>query len=245
MTKAYHIRQWETLYETATTRTVRTLSYYSKPNKLVGEGLGHMLNQTDGLALYGTWAFLEILASTAPTEWRGWLVRNGTPMDAARMSALIRIPAADIERALNFFSTAPMDWLELIDWEGEKQGTLPLKKPAVLPPSSAHHQRTAGKPSAHHQRTAGKTVRGNKDKEKEGGVLERDNNKVPAASGVAASRTQFASVSRQIKELEGKGSSATVADKQQLRQLRAVLREIEAKQAAGNFETVQTSGGTP
>ena len=229
MSKAYHIRQWDNVYETAQTRQVRTLTYFSKPNKLVGEGLGHMLNQADGLALYGTWTFLEVLASTAPTEWRGWLIRNGTPMDATRMSALTRIPVADLQRALDFFSTAPMDWLELLDWQGEKQGKLPLG---------------TGTPSARHQTTDGISVRGKTDKEKEGRSRERDK-KGASPEGMEGSKLQWASVSKQIRELEAKGSSATVADKQELRRLRAILRAIETRQAAGDFGTVQPSGGTP
>ena len=243
--KAYHIKDWNTIYETAQTRQVRTLTYFSKPNKLVGECVGHMLNQEDGLALYGVWTFLEALASTAPTEHRGWLVRNGTPMDAVRISALTRIPAAAIQRALDFFSTTPMDWLEVLDFQ-------PVKPVEISTPSARHqstdgtpsarHQSTDGTPSARHQSTDGISVRGKTDKEKEGRDLrERDNKDASPEK----SKLQWAATAKQIKALEDLGSSATVADKQRLRKLRATLREIETKQAAGDFTPVQTSGGTP
>ena len=136
--KAYHIKQWNTLYETASTRQVRTLTYYSKPIKFVGECIGHLFQQVDGLALYGTWTFvLESLAASATHDWRRWLIRNGTPLDAQRMSALTRVPQKDIERAIEFFSTPPMDWLENIEWPGQAQLELP-----------ARHQTADGTPMA-------------------------------------------------------------------------------------------------
>lgn len=113
--KAWHIKHWDTLYESNSSRVVQTLSYFCQPNKLTGEGIGHMNMQPDGLELYGTLTWLKVLASTALKAQRGWLIRNGTPMDAARMAALLRIPQEKIQRALDFFSTTPMDWIEFAD----------------------------------------------------------------------------------------------------------------------------------
>ena len=69
---AFHITQWESLYETAVTRKIRNLTFYAKQNKLVGEGIGATLAQEDNVALLGTWSLIEALASTAPHGRRGW-----------------------------------------------------------------------------------------------------------------------------------------------------------------------------
>jgi hypothetical protein len=137
---AFHITQWDTLYETAASRKVVTLSYYSKPNKLVGEGIGATLAQEDAEALLGTWALIEALASTAPFGFRGWLVRNGSALDAPRMAALTRRPKEKFERALEWFARPEIGWLELIklpaDFPTKPQQ---LKTAGGLPGDSASH----------------------------------------------------------------------------------------------------------
>ncbi len=120
--KAYHIKQWDSLYETAVTRKIRTLTFYAKPNKLVGEGIGATLAQEDNAALLGTWVLIESLASTAPHGQRGWLVRNGTALTPARMAALTRVKPEHFERALVFFCLPEVDWLEFVEMPGESPG---------------------------------------------------------------------------------------------------------------------------
>ena len=219
--QAYHLRHWDALYETAETRRVRTLTYYSKPNKLVGEGVGHMLMQPDGLALYGTWTFLEALASTAPQNQRGWLIRNGTPMDAQRMSALTRIPMKEIERALTFFSTPPLDWLEVSKWDhGHAQGT-PI----------ADHGHAQGTPWS-------VPTRGKKE-DKETEVLKRERRKGGFASEGEAAQgqvRQFAAIQAVKGELEAVDPERrTLEQEEELKKLRGQLRAIQQKQAAGDF----------
>ena len=123
--KAYHIKQWDTLYETAETRKIRTLSYYAKSNKLVGEGIGLTLAQDDNVALLGTWVLIEALASTAPRDQRGWLVRNGTALTPPRMAALTRVEAKHFVRALEFFCRPEVAWLEQIELPGDSPGEIP------------------------------------------------------------------------------------------------------------------------
>lgn len=111
MTKAYHIAQWDTLYETANSRKIVTLTYYQKPNKLVGEGIGLTLQEPDNVALLGTWTLLEALASTSARDQRGWLIRNGSPLTAARMAALTRVKIEHFVRALEHFCRPEIGWL--------------------------------------------------------------------------------------------------------------------------------------
>jgi hypothetical protein len=129
MNKAYHITQWDSLYETCETRKIRTLTFYAKPNKLIGEGIGLTLQEPDGLALLGTWSLLVDLASLSAREHRGWLIRNGTALTAARMGALLRVPAHHFERALEWFSRPEIGWLEYVETP-----LVAADSPAIVPP---------------------------------------------------------------------------------------------------------------
>lgn len=138
MSKAFHIKQWDDLYETHETKKIRTLAFYAKPNKLVGEGIGLTLQEPDNMALLGTWALIEALASTSAREQRGWLIRNGTALTAARMAALLRVDARYFERALEWFVRPEIGWLEL-----KETDLLPGDSPAN-PPSSVPSAATPG-----------------------------------------------------------------------------------------------------
>lgn len=132
MPKAYHIKDWDLWYESAETRKLKTLTYYGKPNKLVGEGIGLTLASADNLVLLGMWALLEAVASTSERGWRGWLVRNGTPMTATRIANLLggRVAVERIEQALDHFTDEGVRWLEYI----EMPGTIPAEPPPISPP---------------------------------------------------------------------------------------------------------------
>lgn len=132
--KAYHIKQWAQLYENCETRKLVTLTFYPKRNKLIGEGIGHTLAQPDNLQLLGTWALLEALASMSARDHRGWLVRNGTALTAARMAALVhnRVTADQFQRALDHFSSAEVDWLEQVAFPPQT-GSLPGDSPGNPP----------------------------------------------------------------------------------------------------------------
>ena len=126
--KAYHIVHWDSLYETANSRKVATLTYYQKPNKLVGEGIGATLMHPQNVALLGTWTLIEALASTSPRGERGWLVRNGSALTADRMAALTRVDAEHFALALAHFSKPEIGWLQFTDWT-PKSGTVPGDSP--------------------------------------------------------------------------------------------------------------------
>jgi hypothetical protein len=118
--KAYHIKQWDDLYERADTRKVDFMPWYPKQTKLIGIGIGATMGQEDNLELIGLWTLLETFASQSKKHTRGWLVRNGQPMTAEMMSNLLpRVPPARFQRALEHFSSAAVDWLEYLEWPGE------------------------------------------------------------------------------------------------------------------------------
>lgn len=152
MMKAYHIVQWDTLYETSETRKVRTLTYYAKPNKLIGLGIGRTLQHAQNVALLGTWALIEALASTAERDHRGWLVRNGAPLTAEQMAYLTRVDPLYFEAALAHFADPTVGWLELGEWPSKKlsdgnhpetSGRPPGVSPGVVPPAG-NHPETSG-----------------------------------------------------------------------------------------------------
>lgn len=136
---AYRIKQWDEWYESGESRKIKRLTFYSKPNKLVGEGIGLTLAQEDNLELLGTWALLEAIASTSERLLRGWLVRNGTALTPERLHALLpTVPARAFERALQHFSQPSVDWLVLAEIPGtppEKapDGKTPGESPGGLP----------------------------------------------------------------------------------------------------------------
>lgn len=240
--KAYHITQWDTLYETAASRKVVTLSYYSKPNKLVGEGIGATLAQEDAEALLGTWALMEALASTAPFGFRGWLVRNGSALDAPRMAALTHRPKDKFVRALEWFSQPEIGWLEHV----ELPASFPTKPPSKETTGGLSGESPTKPPSKEKPPEAPPAFRHDDEVRKgsEGSEISGGKNKGAARGGeVAASRTQWAVLKNQIKELESLGQSLEPAQRMELRKKKAQFREVEKRQADGDFSTVQTSGG--
>lgn len=163
MAKAYHIVHWDSLYETHESRKIRTLAFYSKPNKLVGEGIGLTLQEPDNVALLGTWALLEALASTSAREQRGWLIRNGTALTAARMAALVRVEVHHFERALEWFSRPEIGWLEEVETDlisGDSPGN-PAgggKTPGDSPGNPAQEERGREKEVGRKIRERGETL---------------------------------------------------------------------------------------
>ena len=138
MSKAYHITHWDTHYETSNSRKIQNLTYYQKSNKLVGEGIGATLQHEHNLALLGTWTLIEALASTSVQKQRGWLIRNGTALTAARMAALTRVDTVHFERALAWFSRPEIGWLEL------KETAAVLGESPTNPPQEQDGGRLAG-----------------------------------------------------------------------------------------------------
>lgn len=229
--KCWHVTMWAELYESAQSRGVQTLSFYAKPNKLVGEGLGHTLAQEDGLALLGTWALIEALASHGLPKQRGWLFRNGSPLDAPRISALLRLPKDPVERALKHFSTTPMDWLE----------------EAEYPFVSASSQRADSMPSASSQRADSISTRLMTEREMTDETdREREENGGFASKGDArkAQQTQFAALSSRLTTLKAvPEDERDAAHAEDLKKTRRLLNRLQKKQAHGDFTPV--SGGPP
>lgn len=225
--KCWHITMWDQIYETAETRRIRTLSYYGKPNKLIGEGLGFTLAQPDGLALLGTFALLEALASHGLPEQRGWLWRNGSPMDAARMAALIRIPVEPLQRALNHFSSPPMDWLEEADYPGDGRATAGRAQPlAGSDPGDGRATTTRGKTDKE------KTTEGEKERRNGGTSLSEEELRARQSAQFAAARGRLSTLAELPEEERTENNRAEMA------RMKVLIRKIQKKQARGDFSPV-------
>lgn len=234
MPKAYHFKDWGTIFENNKSREVDNLTYFLQPNKLVGEGLGFTKMQPDGLELMGTYMFLKCVASTAPKKWRGWFVRNGSVMDAVRIAALSGIPTEKVERALTFFSTPPMDWLAFDEWTGDTppargrhSGDTP---PARVCPSGAEN--SALTELLTDVRTDLLTEPTERERERK---VELD-----PTEASSRQRLQFRAASIRLQNLEAiPRDERSEAQRAEIKKTRAVVNAIQKKQAANDFTPVE------
>lgn len=249
MTKAFHIVQWHPLYEKSDTRKTDYMGWYSKQTKLVGLGIGRTLQAgyPRNMELLGLWNVLEILASQSVLQHRGWLVRSGQPLDFEGMSALVPTITADgFRTACEWFCQDRVGWLEEIEFTPDNiisRSKSPSHPPASGKPlgtSPSHPPASGDQPEAGGRNSATDRERDRQSTDRETG---KKNN---GASDLSASKAQFAALQAQIKELEDLGSSASPAQRRDLRQKKARRTELQQRQAAGDFTplaAVQTSGG--
>lgn len=133
MAKAYHIVQWA-LYESADTRKTENMSWFKKRTKLVGLGIGKVMREPypKNMELYGIWTVLETLATQSSPQHRGWLVRDGVPLDFDGMSSLIpTVPADAFQRACEWFVKNIPGWFQCSEFA--TTGTPPGKPPGNPP----------------------------------------------------------------------------------------------------------------
>ena len=130
----YHIKDWQSHFETNETRKLSKLRWWPKPNKHDGLGYRRMASQKNRCELYAAWNLIADIASkTTPTNRRGYLERGGIPLSAEDMGLTTGFPAEIFERALLFFASPEIQWLcvESAGTPGNVPGT-PGNPPAVL-----------------------------------------------------------------------------------------------------------------
>jgi hypothetical protein len=242
MVKAYHIKNWDDR-ENADTRKYVDLLWFRTKVKLLGEGLGHTLAAPNGRGphLYGMFKLIEQIAAGGRQEQRGWLFRNGSPMTAARIANLLRLPVDDCQEALTFFSTPPLDWLELADYPGESPDTLPANDhncdpTGRSPGESPDNLPTPGRPSGEMRNPTDRTTT----------VVQRPTLKKEIKKGKASPEEakqqsrQWSAAKARIADLEAvEEDERTPAQEAELKKMRALVRELQKKQAAGNFTPVE------
>lgn len=108
----YRVARWQDIYERNRTREMVDMKWIPVPVDLSGDGFTLTMEQPDGPALYGT--FIALLLVAARCEPRGTLVRsNGMPHDAASLKRKTGIPEKAITRALEWFTSKELKWLEI------------------------------------------------------------------------------------------------------------------------------------
>lgn len=134
MAKAFHIVQWA-LYESADTRKTENMSWYKKRTKLVGLGIGKVMREPypKNMELFGVWTVLETLATQSSPQHRGWLVRDGEPLDFDGMSSLIpTVPPEAFQNACEWFAKNIPGWFKFEEFP-DTTGRLPGIPPGNLP----------------------------------------------------------------------------------------------------------------
>lgn len=108
----YRIRDWTKHFENNRTREMDKMRWVPVPNKHDGEGFQRIMQEKDGIQIYGCWHLILQVASKMPV--RGTLLReDGTPITATILALKTgwRHPQ-DFQRSLDFCSSADVAWVE-------------------------------------------------------------------------------------------------------------------------------------
>ena len=113
----YRIKKWDILYENNRTRTLKNMQWVPIPNQFDGDGYTQLMDEPDGMALYGSWVLLLAVASKCHP--RGTLVRsNGKPHTVDSLARLTRGNSECFSRAIQLF--IKIGWIEEISEETAK-----------------------------------------------------------------------------------------------------------------------------
>lgn len=119
--KLYRIKNWEANFEKSDNRKAKSMPWVATPTKHDGLSFRRTMAQEDGLALFGAWnLILQIAAKTQPRERRGYLERDGIPMTSEDVALSTGACKKAIERALTFFSSKSIDWIEVVNAEDKE-----------------------------------------------------------------------------------------------------------------------------
>ena len=105
----YAIKDWEAVYETASTRKLKHLHWVPVPNKQDGRAYCYIMAEADGLAILGAWLVLLEVASKMPV--RGVLADSKGPLTVRDIAVKSRASMAGIQRALEVLSSPEIGWI--------------------------------------------------------------------------------------------------------------------------------------
>jgi hypothetical protein len=144
------------------------------------------------------------------------------------MSALLRIPQEKIQRALDFFSTPPMDWLPIEEWTGDIPSAPRGQKDGT---SSAPRGQTGDSISL-----GLRTDKGLTDSQKKQTMV----GFASAEANASAQTRQFAAAKSRAEAIEAiPEDDRTPGQDAELKKMRALFRAIQKKQAAGDFTPIE------
>ena len=118
MAVIYRIKDWDQHYECSDTKKVKSFSrYVPVPNRMDGSGFAQLMNHPNGVAHYGAWITLVIVASKCET--RGVLAhKNGEGFDTETLSLMTRVPVKILDELLPRLLSKKIDWMEVVDEQG-------------------------------------------------------------------------------------------------------------------------------
>ena len=125
----YRIRDWQRHFENNRTRDMEKMRWVPVPNKHDGEGFQRIMQEKDGIIIYGCWHLILQVASKL--RERGTLLRDdGTPITADTLALKTgwRRPQ-DFQRTLDFCSSGEMAWIERLSKEGAENPQAPAENP--------------------------------------------------------------------------------------------------------------------
>jgi hypothetical protein len=108
----WRVKDWNSHFEKAQSRSYDRISWVSVPNKHDGDGYTQLIEHDHGASHYGAWiALVQVASKCTP---RGVLIReSGKPHDAESLARQTRIGAHLFREAIPRFIT--IGWLENID----------------------------------------------------------------------------------------------------------------------------------
>jgi hypothetical protein len=246
--KAYHITQWNPLYEKADTRKTDYMGWFCKQTKLVGIGIGKTMREPypRNAILYGIWTIIETLASQSAVNERGWLIRGGVALDAESMADLVpTVPPTAFAEAVEWFLQPKIGWLECVECP-HLNGTAPELFPTETPKNAAPTEATGknsrsvpapteatGKNSATDRQTDRHVtdIRRERERENSGFTSKGEARK--------AQLQQFASAQARKRELEALTEELSLDQEEELKKMRVLVKMIQKKQRAGDFTPVE------
>ena len=115
MATVYIIRNWDSSFENSESRKRGRLYWLPVPIKHEGEHFMELMEQRNGVEIFGVWNLLIQLAAKCPK--RGYLVKaNGQPYDAKGIASRTRASLRAVKRGIAFL-LARTDWLEVREME--------------------------------------------------------------------------------------------------------------------------------
>jgi hypothetical protein len=116
------VKDWEQHFENNRTRELKSLHWAPVPNKQDGDGYTELMDHPNGVAHYGAWVAIVLVASKC--DPRGTLSRDGArPHDAASVSRITRVPADVMSEAIE--RLVSIGWLERIHHAGQQVTEIP------------------------------------------------------------------------------------------------------------------------
>ncbi len=111
----YRIKDWQQHFENNRTREMKCMAWVPVPNKHDGEGYQRIMQEKDGIIIYGCWHLILQVASKCLRE-RGTLLRDDdTPITASSLAIKTGWRhEADFQRAMDFLCSPDVAWLERV-----------------------------------------------------------------------------------------------------------------------------------